>query len=686
MDGKKLGQEACLLLANIDFADLKALGGMSPEALALGFAELEAAGADFGERIVAAEDDELFRWMLLFAPQVKHSADHAWQLYEQAFRRPLPADRIVRLLPLLRCEGRPWQREALGIAHRHDRADVAAFLMPYCSDEDLAAGGADAWLRRHGTRPDGYAARTEGLAGRTLMAQRMLDALTEGNVGKLSVMLRNCGALYHYLPHERGEKPAMVMLRQALAAGEWRAAELIFSHTDLLRPEWVECLIAHSARSGDFLWMLEEPVFGGFRWEAWRHPLSGRSFLHLAAELGNDNFTTFWDQRGGELEPRDAEGVTPLDVARASGHHDFVATLEMRILRRDLYLPTPVPQESGKLDAPPTAASQPESAGLSIPVADDAEVMAFLERASVFDKDVSNRIRKAVATAFDDRGYQRTLGEVVAPETLAPLKESFPLFAGLIDEIQAQLSLLWRVAQTTGKPQALRLPNTLIVGKPGWGKTYFIHRLGEVLGLPFRPLQMSTMSAGFILAGTDPTWSTSRPGMIHELLTGGERMNPLILLDEIDKIASDSRHPADGPLFQLLEPEHARRFVDEFASYPIDASHINWFASANELAQAHPAIVSRFDVFEMPEPTPETARQTARSVYCESLQRSPWAVLFEAEPAEDVINVMAEMSPREAHRELKKAFGRASLAGREALLPDDFSSVRKPARRIGFVG
>jgi ATP-dependent Lon protease len=247
------------------------------------------------------------------------------------------------------------------------------------------------------------------------------------------------------------------------------------------------------------------------------------------------------------------------------------------------------------------------------------------------------------------------------------------------------MSLLWRVAEVTGTPQSLRLPNTLIVGKPGWGKTYFIHRLGEVLGLPFRALQMSSMSAGFILCGSDPVWSTARPGLVHDMLVGGGRLNPLVLLDEIDKIASDARYPADGPLYQLLEPEQARSFRDEYAAYPIDASHINWFASANELGKAHPAILSRFDIYVMPDPTPEVSRLTARSVYRESLERSPWQVLFDPAPTDDVIEILASYSPREAHQKLKKAFGKASLAGRSQLVPEDFEAARTGGRRIGFV-
>ena len=319
------------------------------------------------------------------------------------------------------------------------------------------------------------------------------------------------------------------------------------------------------------------------------------------------------------------------------------------------------------------------------PLTREADVDAFLERIRVMDKDVVGRVERMVGDAFRDTGYERALGRPVRPEALEPLRESFPLFSTLIDDIQARTSLLWRVEETTGTAQAMRLPNILIVGKPGWGKTYFIHRLGEILGLPFRSLQMSSLSAGFILAGSDPTWSTSRPGMIHDTLARGTVLNPLFLLDEIDKIGSDTRYPADGPLYQLLEPQHARAFQDECLSYPIDASHINWFAAANDIERAHPAIVSRFDVYEMPEPTAEIARQTARSVYRESLERSPWRTLFDPEPAEEVIEELSRHSPREAHRRLQKAFGRASLAGRTKVALTDFGAAETVRRRIGFL-
>lgn len=323
---------------------------------------------------------------------------------------------------------------------------------------------------------------------------------------------------------------------------------------------------------------------------------------------------------------------------------------------------------------------------LMAPVTSEVEVKGALARVKEMDKDVSNRISRMVTEAFDERGYQRELGRPVRPEAFEPLKESFPLFIGLIDQIQARASLLVRVEAATGRQQAMRLPNVLIVGKPGWGKTYFIHCLGEVLGLPFHSFQMSAMSAGFVLSGSDPTWSTSRPGMIHDMLVRGDKLNPIVLLDEIDKASGDARYPSDGALYQLLEPEQARGFRDECLSYPIDASHINWFASANDLERAHPAIVSRFDVFEIPEVTPEIARKTARSVYRESLARAPWGMLFDPEPREDVIEALARHAPREAHHMLQKALGRASLAGRSSVVRGDFDAPSGiTPRKIGFV-
>ncbi len=679
MTDQPLSVDAKRLLKNIKTGNVNALDSMASDALKSGFSELAAAGFDFEALALSSNDDEFFNWMLLYAPGTKIGADYAWRLFCHALVREFPAAGIARLLPLLRDNPRCWQSIALDLVRHYNRSDVASLMLPFCSDEDIDFAQVRDWLVENNTQPDDRAGRFPSPDKRNALAKRLLDAAAEGNASKLDVMLKSLTSVYRDLPHEPGETPAIRMMQAAMASKQFHAAELVFCHTDLLRTEWVECIIRHQPDFGAYLWMLEEPVFKGCQWEEWRYPDSGASFLHLAAEVGNSEFIHLWAGRTSDFEPLDDAGESPLMIALSHGNKGFASDLKLKMLCQQQNVCV-VEEE------PALIAALEEKPQLRSPVASEVEVAAFLERIAVFENQVTNRIRKTVAAAFDSRGYDRTLGEAVAPDVLEPLKTSFPLFTGLIESIQAQLSLLWRVAQATGKPQELRLPNTLIVGKPGWGKTYFIHRLGEVLGLPFRSLQMSTMSAGFILSGTDPTWGTSRPGMIHDLLAAGDVLNPLILLDEIDKIAVDSRHPADGSLFQLLEPEHARRFVDEFAAYPIDASHINWFASANELERAHPAIVSRFDVYEIPDPTPEVARMTALSVYGESLGCSPWAILFDELPDADVLDVMAATSPREAHRELKKAFGRASLAGRCSLKADDFSIARAQIRRIGFVG
>lgn len=662
-----LTAEAMQLLDSLQARDMESLAGFDQTTLCRAFAPLVAADVDFGA-LAMTGDDAFFDWMLVYGPGARQDARWAQSAFRNAASQGAPVARLVRLLSMLRDERGEWREMALDLLYEEARPEIAAMLMPYW-EEAMQIPEIAAWLAPVVVPDSGVSIPFVSRVRRGVLTRQLLNAVRKGDAARALALFDRLGPFYRTLPHPGFDSAAHLLLQAALESGLPVMAELVFCRTDLLRHEWIACVMRHAVASADSSGLPADAAFAGSDWVHWRHPETGRSLLHLAAELGFSAVVWLWQERGGCLDAADASGETPFRVARNFEQIEFAWTLESARM-----------QEAPEHD--PADAASP---GLQLPVAEERAVTAFLERVQMFDKDVASRIRKIVASAFDERGYQRRLGTVVAPEALEPLKQVFPLFLGLIEEIQAQLSLLWRVAEMTGKPQALRLTNTLIVGRPGWGKTYFIHRLGEVLGLPFRPLQMSAMSAGFILAGTDPTWSTSRPGMIHDLLVGGEMLNPLILLDEIDKIATDSRHPVDGPLYQLLEAEHARSFVDEYAAYPIDAAHINWFASANDLGTAHPAIVSRFDVYEMPEPTPETARQTALSVYRESLVRSPWSMLFDPEPTADVVDVMATMSPRESHRELKKAFGRASLDGRETVRADDFTVARRVQRKIGFV-
>lgn len=294
---------------------------------------------------------------------------------------------------------------------------------------------------------------------------------------------------------------------------------------------------------------------------------------------------------------------------------------------------------------------------------------AFAYATSLEDS-ARNRL-ESILSRLNELGRFRSFTPAVAPEEVLALKQTFPNFSEVLDEIAAHIAL----ARLAGEDKApLAFPPILLVGPPGVGKTYFTQQLCETLGAHFNETSLNSNSAGFILSGLDMGWSSGKPGLVFRALMEGPIANPFILLDEIDKANKpDSAHDPLGPLYGLLEPQMAKRFCDEATTLPMDASHILWVATANDVDSIPEPLLSRMTVFEIPFPSVEQTATLAYTVWRKLRQNTAWGPHMHEKISDGIIECLKEKSPRDMTRLFIRAAGRAIMNKRHILNPVDFS-------------
>ncbi len=246
-----------------------------------------------------------------------------------------------------------------------------------------------------------------------------------------------------------------------------------------------------------------------------------------------------------------------------------------------------------------------------------------------------------------------------------------------------------------GQPAPLRGPILCLVGPPGVGKTSLARSIARALNRPFLRLSLGGVRDEAEIRGHRRTYIGSMPGRIISLMKKAGVRNPLMLLDEVDKMASDWRGDPSSALLEVLDPEQNSGFQDHYLDVGFDLSQVLFLCTANVRHHIPQPLEDRLEIIELSGYTRREKLAIAQHhLVPKALERHGMAdldIVFEDKALEKIVQAYTkEAGVRQLEREISavlRKLARHSLQpGKGELAGDDFDARVRAERLPKLLG
>ncbi len=231
-------------------------------------------------------------------------------------------------------------------------------------------------------------------------------------------------------------------------------------------------------------------------------------------------------------------------------------------------------------------------------------------------------------------------------------------------------------------------PILCLVGPPGVGKTSIGKSVAAALGREYQRVSFGGLHDEAEIRGYRRTYIGAMPGRIIDAMKRAKVNNPVLLLDELDKIGADYKGDPAAALLEVLDPEQNCHFHDNYIDVDYDLSNVLFIATANTLSSIARPLLDRMEIIELPGYLVEEKREIAKRHLipriCEQNKLSAFELMISDEALDEIIrNYTSESGVRNLEKKLNAIARKLVLA---QMMEDEFPEVVRPEHLYKLLG